>query len=55
MFENAQNICQMLVKYYYMIVWLISYRSTTKSSGAELPFSSSPPVSLSFLLSVFSF
>lgn len=38
MFENVQNVCQMLVKYCYMIGWLISYRYTTKSSGAELPF-----------------
>jgi len=33
----------MLVKYCYMIVWLISYRSATKSAGAEYTF-------LSFLL-----
>lgn len=51
MFENAQNICQMLVKYCYMIVWLISYRS----SGAELSVFISPPLSPSFLLSPFSF
>lgn len=57
MLENARNICQMLVKYCYMIVWLISYRSASKSSGAELwgflyfLF----PTSLSFLLSLFSF
>lgn len=54
MFENAQNISQRLVKYCYVIVWLISYRSATKSSGAELSFFPSPPLSLSFLLSFLS-
>lgn len=38
-FENARNIRQILVKYCSMIVWFISYRSATYSSGTELSFS----------------
>lgn len=53
MFENGQNICQMLVKYCYMIVWLVSYKSTTKSSGAELSFFLVPSLPLFSSLSPF--